>query len=282
MMTSRIGTNDRGRRPGGASLAGRARGPLAGRGFTLIELLVVMSIIGVLVSLLLPAVNHTVIAVRAAACAHRIAGISGGLENFKSDWGTYPPSDPNAPDKIVGTDDTTNGTGGMQYGYQIMALALIGPTAKGWGAALGTGNNAQTPFGGSAPGRTYGPYYQMEAGGARSGIADAFPSPRRAILYFRFDPRNPVGQEFNHNDNPTTSSQGCPEEGFISKAHFDLSAKYETPDSRQKWQRDDYLLMSPGADRLYGYVREGDPPMAATDKRYINDGTATCDDITNF
>ena len=266
-MTSQIGTND------------RALRPRAGGGFTLIELLVVMSIIAVLVGLLLPAVNHTVIAVRAAACAHRIAGVSGGLENFKQDWGTYPPSDPQASDKIVGSDDTVgDGSGVMRYGYQIMALALIGPTAKGWGAALGTGNDAKTPFGGSAPGRAYGPYYQMESGGSRAGIADAFPSPRRPILYFRFDPGNLVGQELDYQDNPSTSL----EEGFTSKAHFDLSAKYETPDSRQKWQRDDYLLICAGADRLFGYVREGDPPMAATDIRYVRDGTATCDDITNF
>jgi len=267
MMTSRTGISD------------RAPGRRRGHGFTLIELLVVMSIIGVLVGLLLPAVGHAVIAVRKAACVHRIAGLTTALENFKDDWGTYPPSNPNAADKIVGGDETTgDGSGTMRYGYQIMALALVGPTAKGWGAVLGKGGNAQTPFGGSDPSRTYGPYYQMESGGARAGIADAFPSPRRPILYFRFNPANPVGQEFNYQDNPTTSL----EEGFMSRPQFDLSAKYETPDGREKWQRDDYLLISPGADRLYGYIREGTRPVAATSKRDVIDGNATCDDITNF
>jgi len=272
MMTSQTSTSDR---------APRRR---AERGFTLIELLVVMSIIAVLVGLLLPAVNHAVIAVRKAACVHRVAGVSAGLENFKADWGLYPPSDNSQPDeKIYGSDETASDAGGQpSYGYQIMALALVGPTAKGWGAALGKDNEAKTPFGGSDPSRAYGPYFQMESGGSRGGIADAFPSPRRPILYFRFNPRNPPGREFDYQDNPTPQASLSPEEGFVNSQHFALSAKYETPDRKEKWQRDDYLLICAGADRLFGYIQEGDRQLAATDRRAIQDGTATCDDITNY
>ncbi len=59
-------------------------------GFTLVELLVVIAIIGVLVSLLLPAVNAAREAARRAACSNKIRQLALGVVNFESANRVFP------------------------------------------------------------------------------------------------------------------------------------------------------------------------------------------------
>ena len=65
-------------------------GPRSRNGFTLVELLVVIAIIGVLVALLLPAVQAARAASRRATCANNLRQMGLGLLNYQSAHGVFP------------------------------------------------------------------------------------------------------------------------------------------------------------------------------------------------
>ncbi len=60
-------------------------------GFTLVELLVVIAVIGVLVGLLLPAVQAAREAMRRTDCGSRLHNIGLGLHNYHAAFGKFPP-----------------------------------------------------------------------------------------------------------------------------------------------------------------------------------------------
>lgn len=78
--------------------------PAHRRGFTLIELLVVIAIIGVLVAILLPAVQQAREAARSATCRNNLRQIGLALHNYYDQFGALPPSSTSDVEKGVWED----------------------------------------------------------------------------------------------------------------------------------------------------------------------------------
>lgn len=95
-------------------------------GFTLVELLVVISVIGLLLAILFPAIGAANKAVKNAAVASEISSFDSALSQFQSEYGSYPPSNIILYESGSGDPSwTSDSTSGVTAADRQLAIAQI-------------------------------------------------------------------------------------------------------------------------------------------------------------
>ena len=87
------------------------------RGFTLVELLVVIAIIGILIGMLLPAVQSVREAARRTSCANNLRQLALGMLTYESGQNSLPPGAMGDVDDEEGNDDDGWGWGALTLPY---------------------------------------------------------------------------------------------------------------------------------------------------------------------
>jgi len=207
--------------------------------FTLIELLLVIAIIGLLLSILLPAFSRILQSARAAATAARVQGLADGAAQYysRSRPRTYPGADKASRKQL---------DAGKFTGSQILAFRLFGLKDNG-------DYNKEAP--------KLVPYNEddvlKEVQGRKWTIVDAF-GEDMAILYFPARPEygvvknNATGKEnmylYSENEDYFVNSEGQP---LNQAEQFYNTVADMSHQGKGMAYRSDYVVISAGMDQVF-------------------------------
>jgi prepilin-type N-terminal cleavage/methylation domain-containing protein len=110
------------------------------RGFTLVELLVVIAIVGVLIALLLPAIQSAREAGRRASCTNNLRQIAIAVNNYQANRGVFPPSALFALGSAIATNNQSWSIHGRILPYIEEESAFLRVNLEvAWDAQVNTG-----------------------------------------------------------------------------------------------------------------------------------------------
>jgi len=214
------------------------------RGFTLVELLTIIIIIGMLVALVSPAITESRKQFKITQSRAIIEQIKMGINTYKNDMGSLPPSDGSYPAPDGKTPRISGGKGAAG-----LVQCLLGYLPKEDDGLSGPGFRTRRA------GKKHGPYVsqKMRYAGDPPIFQDAFAND---ILYYRWHSTGQNSGGFRSSDNSTGPSNIMT---YVRNPHSN--------DSAHPYYKEDYLILSPGPDRQWA------EPTTDTEK---------VDDITNF
>jgi prepilin-type N-terminal cleavage/methylation domain-containing protein len=268
-------------------------------GFTLVELLVVIVIIGILMSLILPALGGVRYRAQVAAVTTEINQLDQAIASFKSKFGVEPPSSLLVPTSATGWTaadrqkvlriwdqfDFSNCGG---FGYQPSPVHLngaeclvffLGGLNSGTPASpslIGFSKNPRTPWSTSGENRDL-PFYDrfntdrlVDIDGDNVvEFLDNLPGQTTPYLYF-----SSQGKSYRKT-NGASSLDDFDVHGGMTNSK-DMSSIYVGSDGKTPERASSYQLVSPGIDGLYGLGGTA-APGGLTGTR-----AAEADNITNF
>jgi len=96
-------------------------------GFTLVELLVVIAIIGILVALLLPAIQAAREAARRTQCTNNLKQVALGLHNYHDTYQVFPPGFVDSNPAYNTAIDVQNNLNGLAWSALILPFVEMAP-----------------------------------------------------------------------------------------------------------------------------------------------------------